>query len=113
MIRFELFDNIDHNDCSYCGKFHHEMIELKEESHAGGGNNFILSRRCAKKLLGDLAKFIQLHPSGQAYGKSIRASDAAFRAQYTNDPERATDRSVGERLDIGEAGTDQAEARTE
>lgn len=64
MIKFETFKNTDHNGCSYCGATHGEMIQVTEDSHAGAGNHFIMSRKCARKFLAELKAFLTLHPSG-------------------------------------------------
>lgn len=62
MIEIKLEQNIDSVSCSYCGEVHKEYIDMSEPNQSGSG--FVLSRRCAKKMIADLQKFLKLNASG-------------------------------------------------
>lgn len=48
--------------CDYCGEVHTETIMAWDEDELCSGLKF--SRRCARKFIEDLQKFLKLHPSG-------------------------------------------------
>jgi hypothetical protein len=65
MIDIKLRGNRDEETChrcDYCGEIHTEVVDMTTTHHPEAG--FVLSRRCAKKMIADLQKFLKLNASG-------------------------------------------------